>query len=551
VPTTTTPASTTEGQTEAEVAWYFRHRRGRADDDAANRKRAREDGHQQKQPQKQKKPKHAHIVFTVPAVTFDGAAAGHNVYLALVLGGGCAAAAHEIKTKLGVPDDRLFVVDYSSEREFSQSAGEAGVDKIVFQTSAGPEAVARLRCPQALLAFVAMGSAPPASMSKQDATTWLGEQAKQSTFWDGAVALWREHDAAGRGQASSSSSAPSSPLSFRASTVRDGKHVYRSVDVSGAVGAACVARHGWRVDLTEYDINVMTIVTQGTFAIGLALPSGHRGPNAIAEAPAGAAGSAAADSAQPGKKKKKRTRARSCLPAEARPLLADDYHQIATLRPSTAHQMLLLADVQEGEVVCDCMCGVGTIPLESSAMGRVSFALGGEIKSDSLAIAGRSVDGTNAKAAAAGKGVGWFRDGNRELPDLPSSSASSSSSSSASQTAAALPVDFCGWNARRLPLRDNSIDVFIVDMPFGVSCKLNKKGMREILAEIARTLSNAPNARAVLLYQARKSFRQAVKRMAGLLHIDTCKVVNVGGLLVGLFVVKKGSGASAAAATAQ
>ena len=86
------------------------------------------------------------------------------------------------------------------------------------------------------------------------------------------------------------------------------------------------------------------------------------------------------------------------------------------------------------------------------------------------------------------------------------------------------------------------MDVFCVDMPFGMTCRLTKKSFRRILGEIDRTLRDAPESRAVLLYQARKSFRKAIRDMNGRLHIDSVRVVNVGGLLVGLYVVRKGPG---------
>jgi 23S rRNA G2445 N2-methylase RlmL len=204
--------------------------------------------------------------------------------------------------------------------------------------------------------------------------------------------------------------------------------------------------------------------------------------------------------------------------------------------------MLLLADIQPGEIVCDCMCGVGSIPLEASAMfpGNVIYSFGGELDPDSTSVAGKSVALSNTRAAAAGICADYFHKGYRELKDMPASV--ESTASAGVSAASVLPVDICGWDAQRLPLRDGSVDVFCIDMPFGVNCRLTKKAFRKILGEIARTLRDAPESRAVLLYQARKSFRKAIRDMKGELHIDSVRVVNIGGLLVGLYVVRKGPG---------
>jgi 23S rRNA G2445 N2-methylase RlmL len=246
----------------------------------------------------------------------------------------------------------------------------------------------------------------------------------------------------------------------------------------------------------------------------------------------------------------------SKLAGEPRHLLSDDYRRKSTLRPSTAYQMLLLADIQPGEIVCDCMCGVGTIPLEASAMfpGNVIYSFGGELDTESTSVAGKSVALSNRRAAAAGIRSDYFRKGNRILNNVPAPAGSTSSAPAPAPapapvaTASVLPVDICGWDAQRLPLRDGSVDVFCIDMPFGVSCRLTKKAFRRILGEIARTLRDAPESRAVLLYQARKSFRKAIRDLKGKLHIESVRVVNIGGLLVGLYVVRKGPGGQGGAA---
>ena len=60
-------------------------------------------------------------------------------------------------------------------------------------------------------------------------------------------------------------------------------------------------------------------------------------------------------------------KATSNLPREPRPLLPH-VRPDSMLRPSTAHLMMLLANVQVGDLVIDPMCGGGTIPVESMVM---------------------------------------------------------------------------------------------------------------------------------------------------------------------------------------
>jgi tRNA G10 N-methylase Trm11 len=101
------------------------------------------------------------------------------------------------------------------------------------------------------------------------------------------------------------------------------------------------------------------------------------------------------------------------------------------------------------------------------------------------------------------------------------------------------PIANICWNAQYLPLRSSTVDVFVVDMPFGMSCKLKKKECFRILNELGRVL--VPGGRAVLLYQGRKTLREAVKRTKGVLTMGEVRPVNIGGLIIGLHTVWKGA----------
>ena len=345
---------------------------------------------------KRKREEMARAADPLPTLSFDGRGA---VYVALVLGGLADPAAREIREKLGVPASRIFVIKYDDERRRAVG-GEASVDKIVFQTSRPASDLRALRCPQGLLAFLAMDAAPPRrggggggkgkgkGKDKEKALEWFGALVASSEFWPEALALWRAHSGV------SAAAVPDASLSFRASAVRDGKHEFNSMDVAGALGAACQDKYGWRVDLSAYDVEVNAIITQHTVVVGVTLP---RAPRDGSEGKSNAS--------------------HSKLAGEPRHLLSDDYRRASTLRPSTAHQMLLLADIKPGEIVCDCMCGVGTIPLEASAMfpGNIIYSFGGELAEDSLSVAGSSAALSNRRAAAAGIDAAFLRQGRRDL----------------------------------------------------------------------------------------------------------------------------------------
>ena len=528
-----------------DISWYFRHRRAWMQPKSAVQSRL------DRASRKRKREAVAAAADPLPPLSFDSPEdpsdplSSGGIYVAIVLGGLAGPAMKEIQEKLGVRSDRIFLIKHDDERKRSVG-GEASQDKIVFQTSCLPLELQRLRCPQMLLAFLALGSAPPQGSTKEQALEWYANLVTSSDYWNAAVALWRVH----RGV--TAKGLPCESLTFRGSVVRDGKHCFTSINVAASIGAACQKKHGWTVDLTGFDIDVKAIITQYTVVVGIEIPSAPRRGSAAAAAGSRGPGCSLeldpdSSASQGGERQTKRKgpTSTSKLTGEPRHLLADDYQRVSTLRPSTAYQMLLLANIKPGEFVCDCMCGVGTIPLEAAAMlpGNVIFSLGGEVREESISVAGASVEISNRRAVAAGTSSQYFRRGGRSmLVDTGTCLAGHEKSDRAM-----FPVEFCRWDAQRLPLRSGSVDVFCVDMPFGVSCKLRKKSFHRILSEIDRTLRDTPESRAVILYQARKSFRKAIREMNGRLHIESVRVVNVGGLLVGLYVVKKGPGPEAQA----
>ncbi|RHZ03579.1 hypothetical protein DYB26_005482, partial [Aphanomyces astaci] len=146
---------------------------------------------------------------------------------------------------------------------------------------------------------------------------------ERASTWSAALALWKDvhHDPP---PPSSKEDAPSSALRFRGSCVRDGKHAYSSEAIAGAVGTAVLNLHPkWTVSLSDFDVEVVALVMHSHNSKTINYRGGRLAP-------------------------------------EARHLSSLQY--ISTLRPSTAYLMLQLAKCQPGDVVLDCMCGVGTLP---------------------------------------------------------------------------------------------------------------------------------------------------------------------------------------------
>jgi tRNA G10 N-methylase Trm11 len=151
---------------------------------------------------------------------------------------------------------------------------------------------------------------------------------------------------------------PDGNPSFRGSCVRDGRHVYKSVDIAGFIGSAVIKKYGWKVDLTNFDLEIVCILFHDQMFAGIAL----------------------ADPTRFAFKNRLANEDRSHL---------SDIKYISTLRPSTAYMMFQLAQQELGDIFLDSMCGVGTIPACCSefSQNRI-FSLGGEIDEGAVKKAG-------------------------------------------------------------------------------------------------------------------------------------------------------------------
>jgi tRNA (guanine6-N2)-methyltransferase len=141
-------------------------------------------------------------------------------------------------------------------------------------------------------------------------------------------------------------------------------------------------------------------------------------------------------------------------------------HLPASLRPTVAAAMVRLADLKPGQTVLDPMCGAGTLLAEALLYANSHRAQGGEPWALSL-LAG-DIDPQYARAAVA--------------------------------NLSRFEVKPRSWDARQLPLADDSVDRILCNPPFG-----KKIGTaddiaplyRQTLREMDRVLR--PGGRAVLI----------------------------------------------------
>ena len=149
----------------------------------------------------------------------------------------------------------------------------------------------------------------------------------------------------------------------------------------------------------------------------------------------------------------------------------------ASTTPVIATVMLRLAKVEAGQTVLDPFCGAGTLLVE---------AMRGE--------AGRLL--------GADHDARWIRTTDRNT-----------SLASHRRDDASPPVTLWRGDARRLPLRDDSVDRVVANLPFGKrvgSHQRNKILYPEVLRDIARVLT--PRGRAVMLTEDKRLFTQSVQR---------------------------------------
>lgn len=160
--------------------------------------------------------------------------------------------------------------------------------------------------------------------------------------------------------------------------------------------------------------------------------------------------------------------------------------------------------------MCDPMCGGGSIPIEATLGWTGANHLCGDI--DKRAVR-RTV--CNFASVSSKQDGCQHRTGNRS--DV-----------------------FC-WDATALPLKDNSVDVFVTDMPFGKrsgSRMNNWQLYPRVLHELART-SRLDTGRACLLTHDHKCMLQALYAVRQWWRRSATVNVNIGGLAACVYLLHR------------
>lgn len=175
-----------------------------------------------------------------------------------------------------------------------------------------------------------------------------------------------------------------------------------------------------------------------------------------------------------------------------------------TLRATICHNMLRLCCPKPGDVIIDPLCGGGSIPIEGSISYPTTFHLGGEQNEVAITKTHKNITALNDKN---------------------------------------LKVDAIRWDATHLPLKDDSVDIFVTDLPFGkrIGSKSNNKLLyRKVLSELARVVKLSTGKSVFLTYD-QNSFSLAFQFTKIFWKQTQFLNVNIGGLRAGCFLLQRTS----------
>ncbi|PVD24519.1 hypothetical protein C0Q70_15002 [Pomacea canaliculata] len=226
---------------------------------------------------------------------------------------------------------------------------------------------------------------------------------------------------------------------FRVTCNRAGEnHSFDSMSAAASFGSAVQTYFGWNVDMKNFDIEVILNIDNEEVSVGIGLTreSLHY-RNLVAFGP-------------------------------------------TTLRPTICHNMLRMCKIRDGHIVCDPMCGTGSISIQGSLAWPKTFQLCGENHPKALEKVSLNTQALNLKRTSRNQGT--------------------------------LKTDALRWDACHLPIRDSMVDIFVTDLPFGnrIGSRVdNRKLYPKILDEMARV--GRAGARACLLTEDKTNIVKVVK----------------------------------------
>jgi Putative RNA methylase family UPF0020 len=369
------------------------------------------------------------------------------------------------------------------------------------------------------------------AMSKEEASIWITDKLQEESYrtnFARALELWVQH-----ANAVWSEQVGEPPKQYCWTDIEQGKACikYRLSCMRSEskryqyprqeLLASCVADHiipppiltpNWTVDLTNYDVEVVLLQRSGSFAVGITLrPYQFLNTRAFTD---------------------------NAIPADTTPpfVRGDGSNSNTTpssspfvrLRPTTAQILLHLARIQVSDVVLDPCAGIGTIPIEAAIQSPAGLSLGGDV-----AMMEREVRDVAVEYSCQARKK--IRAGSKTEKCSPGGGA----------------AEMLAWDATNLPVRPQSIDVVISDLPFGRKCMSTSeldKFLPLFLSEAARVLRPSVG-RMVLLCGSCTPILEALKSANNESHnpvvwnlpADAVFPVNIGGTVAFVVQVSRGS----------
>jgi len=253
-------------------------------------------------------------------------------------------------------------------------------------------------------------------------------------------------------------------LSFRVTAQRSGtKHNFTSMQAAHYFGGAVNDHFNWNVDMRNFDIEVVLHIMEGSLSVGIQLTLDNQSHRNIR------------------------------------------HFGPTTLKANIAYSLLRFANIQTGDVICDPMCGSGSISVEGALGLPKTFQLAGE--NHPMAI---QHSAENIQALEEEKGDSYT-----------------------------LPASVIQWDIYQLPLRTSCVDKIVTDLPFGKKIGNKDRNMflyPVALNEMARVCR--PSGRAVLLTGHKGAIARAVKNSELWKNMEVKKIC-MGGLNVVVYALQR------------
>ncbi|CAN8026180.1 unnamed protein product, partial [Ixodes persulcatus] len=249
--------------------------------------------------------------------------------------------------------------------------------------------------------------------------------------------FFRQRDGGGEGD-------PERRPKFRVTCNRAGQvHKFTSMEAAAIFGGAVNDAFHWGVDMKHFDLEVVLNIGEEAVYVCLGLTRGSLHHRNL------------------------------------------DQFGPTSLRCTIAYNMLRLCDLRPGDIVCDPMCGGGSIPIEAAINWPDTITLCGDNHELAVQRTSANLVALNDKRAASDEKTGN------------------------------LPADLLRWDVNRLPLRNGSVDIFVTDLPFGKrmgSRPDNRTLYPKLLAELGR-VARPRTGKAVLLTQDKKTLSVVSRAM--------------------------------------